>query len=241
MDFQLWQGMEPPFTSVSLERNTLGSIRRSCYPATHDRPLISLWVYRMYITKSWDHQPFPEWDSINNRFLEVNETLDQVIIQPNRCGLLCHVACPISFIYRLMRLEATLYHHTRFTFNATSSNPSNHRLTSTTIHYVSAKSSFLLRFHSWYSWRNQYTWSFGNTLSNIRPYKSSRNSLNRRHYSVNRIALAFYSVFNFLWHIWFATLMPIQSGYLDNNPTGLSILTTLKWSKTSVVCDLTIE
>ena len=49
------------------------------------------------------------------------------------------------------------------------------------------------------------------------------------------------SVFNYLWHIWFATLMPIQSGSLDNNPTGLSILTTLKWSKTSIVGELTIK
>ena len=36
----------------------------------------------------------------------------------------------------------------------------NHYLTSTTIHYVSAKRSFLLRFHSWYGWRNQCTWPF---------------------------------------------------------------------------------
>ena len=114
----------------------------------------------MYITNGWDQQPFPEWDNIDNRFLEVNETLDQVIIQPNRCDLHSHAACPISVIYRLMRLEATLYHHTRFTLNATSSNPSNHRLTSSTIHYVLAKRSFLLRFHSWYSWRNQCTWPF---------------------------------------------------------------------------------
>ena len=35
--------------------------------------------------------------------------------------------------------------------------------------------------------------------------------------------------------------MPIQSGSLVNNPTGLSILTTLKWSKTSIVGELTIE
>ena len=35
--------------------------------------------------------------------------------------------------------------------------------------------------------------------------------------------------------------MPIQSGSLDINPTGLSILTTLKWSKTSIVYDLTIK
>ena len=35
--------------------------------------------------------------------------------------------------------------------------------------------------------------------------------------------------------------MPIQSGSLDNNPTGLSILTTLKWSKTSIVGELTIK
>ena len=52
------------------------------------------------------------------------------------------------------------YLHIRFTLNATSSNPSNHRLTSSTIHYVLAKRSFLLRFHSWYGWRNQYTWPF---------------------------------------------------------------------------------
>ena len=37
----------------------------------------------MYITNGWDQQLFPEWDSIDNRFLEVNETLDQVIIHPN--------------------------------------------------------------------------------------------------------------------------------------------------------------
>ena len=36
----------------------------------------------MYITNGWDQQPFPEWDSIDNRFLEINETLDQVIIHP---------------------------------------------------------------------------------------------------------------------------------------------------------------
>ena len=33
----------------------------------------------------------------------------------------------------------------------------------------------------------------------------------------------------YLWQILLAMLMPIQSGSLDNNPTGLSILTTLKW------------
>ena len=178
------------FRSVYSRNDTL-EFNKNILQLSHTWPTTHFaWVYRMYITNGWDQQPFPEWDSINNRFLEVNETLDQVIIHPNRCDLHSHAACPISVIYRLMRLEATLYHHTRFTLNATSSNPSNHRLTSSTIHYVLAKRSFLLRFHSWYGWRNQYTWSSGNTLSDIRPYKSSRNRMNRRHYSVNRIALA---------------------------------------------------
>ena len=60
-----------------------------------------------------------------------------------------------------MRQEAPLYHYIRFTSNDTLSDPSKiTNLTSTTIHYVSAKRSFLLRFHSWYGWRNQCTWPF---------------------------------------------------------------------------------
>ena len=31
----------------------------------------------------------------------------------------------------------------------------------------------------------------------------------------------------YIQHTWFATLMPIRSGSSDNNPTGLSILTTM--------------
>ena len=82
MAFQLRQGMEPPFASVPLERNTLDSTRTSFQPG-HTWPTTHFaWVYRMYITNGWDQQLFPEWDSINNWFLEVNETLDQVIIHP---------------------------------------------------------------------------------------------------------------------------------------------------------------
>ena len=135
----------------------------------------------MYITNDWDQQPFPEWDSIDNRFLEVNETLDQVIIHPNRCDLHSHAACPISVIYRLMRLEATLYHHTRFTSNVTSSSPSNHRLTSSTVHYVLAKEvSFSASTLGTVEEINVRDHS-GNTLSDIHPYKSPRNRMNRRH------------------------------------------------------------
>ena len=138
------------FASVPLERNTLGSTRTSCNPATHDRPLISLECIECISPTVGISNRFPNGTTSTIDFLEVNETLDQVIIHPNRCDLHSHAACPISVIYRMMRLEATLYHRTKFTLNATSSNPSNHQLTSTTIHYVLAKRSFLLRFHSWY-------------------------------------------------------------------------------------------
>ena len=151
------------------------------WPTTH-----FAWVYRMYITNGWDQQPFPEWDSIDNRFLEVNETLDQVIIHPNRCDLHSHAACPISVIYRLMRLEATLYHHIRFTSNATLSDPSkitNWRLqqyVTCQLKEVSFSASTLGTVEE----INVRDLS-GNTLSDIHPYKSSRNRMNRRHYSVH--------------------------------------------------------
>ena len=158
----------------------------------------------MYITISWDQQPFPEWDSINNRFLEVNETLDQVIIHPNRCDLHSHAACPISVIYRMMRLEATLYHHTRFTSNATSSNPSNHRLTSSTVHYMLAKRSFLLRFHSWYGWRNQCTWPFWKySVRHSSIQVTQEQDELKAQFLLTEKVLALYSVFDYLYIIWF--------------------------------------
>ena len=59
-----------------------------------------------------------------DRFRNKRNFSRQVIIHPNGCDPHSHAACPISVIYRLMRLEATLCHHTRFTLNVTSSDPS---------------------------------------------------------------------------------------------------------------------
>ena len=127
-----------------------------------------------------------------------------------------------------MRLEATLYHHTRFTSNVTSSNPSNHRLTSSTIHYVLAKRSFLLRFHSWYGWRNQCTWPFWKySVRHSSIQVNQEQDEPKAQFLLIEKVLALYSVFDYLRIIWFAKLLPIRSGSSDNNSTGLSILTTM--------------
>ena len=184
MDFQLWQGMDPPFARVPLERNTLGSTRTSCNPATHDRPLISLECIECISPTVGISNRFPngaastidfrnKWNSRSGDYTPYFGVTDLAML-PAR--FLSFTGC---------EARSYAYHHIRFTLNVTSSNPSNHWLTSSTIHYVLAKRSFLLRFHSWYGWRNQYMWSSGNILSDIRPYKSSRNRMNRRHYSVH--------------------------------------------------------
>ena len=82
MDFQLWQGMEPPFASVPLEMDTLGSTRTSCNSATHDRPLISLERIECISPTVGITNRFPNGTASTIDFWEVNETLDQVIIHP---------------------------------------------------------------------------------------------------------------------------------------------------------------
>ena len=82
MDFQLWQGMEPPFASVPLETNTPGFNKNILQPGPH----MTDHSFRLSVSNVYHQRlgsaTIPEWDSINNRFLEVNETLDQVIIHP---------------------------------------------------------------------------------------------------------------------------------------------------------------
>ena len=98
MDFQLWQGMGPPSDSVSLERNTLGSTRTSCNPATRDRPLIQLECTECLITNGWDQQPFPKAYSSDRRRNKWNFSRS-VIIHPNGNDPHSHAACPIFVIF----------------------------------------------------------------------------------------------------------------------------------------------
>ena len=124
-----------------------------------------------------------------------------MIIHPNGSDPHSHAACPIFVISRWMRLEVITYlltDPTSITLNATSSYLPNQKFdflkNTRGLQLRETNSSATKRK---YVWRDQLTRSFEYTLSDIRPYTFVL-GLNETEgtISINRKALALYSVFN---------------------------------------------
>ena len=72
--------------SVFASRDTLSAVHRIQQEHLVTRPHMTDHSFRLSVSNVYHQQlgsaTVSRWDSLDNRFLEVNETLDQVIIHP---------------------------------------------------------------------------------------------------------------------------------------------------------------